>query len=126
MNKNFTLSKKTAGILLFLCGIFCLFAFTRHPADDLVDKIAASLNTWMSERPQEKVYLHTDKPYYALGDTIWFKAYVTVGSRHQLSGLSGALYVDLVNERDSIQETLKLPLTAGMSIGDFILSDDSS
>ena len=117
------LIKKSAVILLFLCGFFCLFAFTRNPPDDLVDKIAASLNTWMGERPQEKVYLHTDKPYYALGDTIWFKAYVTVGSRHQLSGLSGAIYVDLVNERDSIQETLKLPLTAGMSIGDFILSD---
>ncbi len=117
------IKKPAAQISLACLLLFCLFAFTRNPPDDLVDKIAASLNTWMSERPQEKVYLHTDKPYYALGDTIWFKAYVTVGSRHQLSGLSGALYVDLVNGRDSIQETLKLPLTAGMSIGDFTLSD---
>ncbi|MGY3053848.1 hypothetical protein ACVWYG_002050 [Pedobacter sp. UYEF25] len=118
------LIKKTAAkISLTGLLLFCVFAFTRHPADGIVDKTAASLNTWMGERPQEKVYLHTDKPYYALGDTIWFKAYVTVGSRHQLSGLSGALYVDLVNEKDIIRETLKLPLTAGMSIGDFILSD---
>ncbi|MGV8879589.1 MAG: carboxypeptidase regulatory-like domain-containing protein [Sphingobacteriaceae bacterium] len=109
------------GILLvfFVCLIFSSF----HTQDDLIDKIASSLSSWTGERPQEKVYLHMDKPYYALGDTIWFKAYVTVGSRHQLSGLSGALYVDLVNETDAIQETLKLPLTAGMSIGDFTLSD---
>ncbi|MFD2148307.1 hypothetical protein [Mucilaginibacter antarcticus] len=65
-----------------------------------------------------------DKPYYALGDTIWFKGYVTIGSRHQLSALSGAVYVDLINERDSIVKALKLPVTAGMVMGDFVLIDD--
>ena len=46
----------------------------------------------------EQAYLHFDKPYYAAGDTIYFKAYVTVGERHELSALSGVLHVDLVNE----------------------------
>ncbi len=64
-----------------------------------------------------------DKPYYAVGDTIWFKAYVTTGSRHQLSAMSGALYVELINEKDSIIRALKLPLTAGMSMGDIALED---
>ncbi len=117
------LIKKSAIILLFLCGFFCLAAYISHPPDDLVDKIAASLNDWTGKLPQEKVYLHMDKPYYATGDTIWFKAYVTVGSRHQLSGLSGAVYVDLINESGAIQKAVKLPLTAGVSIGDFTLSD---
>lgn len=26
--------------------------------------------------PVEKVYLHTDKPYYTIGDTLWFKSYL--------------------------------------------------
>lgn len=65
-----------------------------------------------------------DKPYYALGDTIWFKGYVTIGSRHQLSALSGALYVDFITEQDSVIRSLKLPITTGMVVGEFALGDD--
>ncbi|MEJ2901340.1 carboxypeptidase-like regulatory domain-containing protein [Pedobacter panaciterrae] len=92
--------------------------------NDPVDKLITSLQKWVETNPQEKVYLHTDKPYYAVGDTIWFKAYVTMGSRHKPSTHSGIVYVDLINEKDSIQKTLKLQLTKGMSAGDLILADD--
>ncbi|WP_448103721.1 TonB-dependent receptor [Pedobacter panaciterrae] len=92
--------------------------------NDPVDKLITSLQKWVETNPQEKVYLHTDKPYYAVGDTIWFKAYVTMGSRHKPSTHSGILYVDLINERDSIQKTLKFQLTKGTSAGDLILADD--
>ncbi|NRF37861.1 TonB-dependent receptor [Pedobacter foliorum] len=107
------------GLLLFLL-IFLAFV---PKDDDPIEKLVTSLQKWSETNPQEKIYLHTDKPYYALGDTIWFKAYVTVGSRHQLSALSGALYVDLINEKDVVEKTLKLPLTAGMALGDFTLFD---
>ena len=40
--------------------------------DDPLDKLVAALQKWTETNPQEKVYLHMDKPYYALGDTIWF------------------------------------------------------
>nr|WP_068891084.1 carboxypeptidase-like regulatory domain-containing protein [Pedobacter panaciterrae] len=75
----------------------------------------------IEDNPHEKVHLHLDKPYYAQGDTIWFKAYVVIGSRHQLSAMSGALYVDLINEKDSLISALKLPVTAGTTMGDFVL-----
>ncbi|GAA4313613.1 TonB-dependent receptor plug domain-containing protein [Mucilaginibacter gynuensis] len=109
----------------FFCAVLFISALTAFVKsnDDPLDKISASLSTWTSNLPQEKVYLHTDKPYYALGDTIWFKAYVTVGSRHQLSALSGAVYADLINERDSVEKTLKLPISAGVAKGNFILAD---
>lgn len=91
---------------------------------DPLEKLVSSLQKWTDDNPQEKVYLHMDKRYYALGDTIWFKAYITTGSRHQLSAISGALYVDLITEKDSIVRTLKLPVNAGMSMGDLTLGDD--
>jgi len=116
------LNKLSIKIGLF-CSVLLLFAFIPK-GDDPVDKLVAALQKWADTAPQEKVYLHMDKPYYALGDTIWFKGYVTVGSRHQLSALSGALYVDLITDRDSLVKTLKLPVTTGMVVGDFILGDD--
>jgi hypothetical protein len=105
------------------CLLAGLVAFIPK-ADDPLDKVVASLQQWFDTHPQEKVYLHTDKPYYLVGDTIWFKAYVTVGSAHQLSAVSGALYVDLITEGDSVAKALKLPITSGMAIGNFILDDN--
>ena len=89
------------------------------------DRIATSLEKWFKDNPQEKIYVHTDKPYYVVGDTIWLKAYLTVGAKHQLSSLSGAVYVDLINEGDSIANTLKLPVTAGMAMGNIVLHDST-
>jgi hypothetical protein len=74
-------------------------------------------------RPVERVYLQTDKPYYSVGDDIWFKGYVTIGQYQLLSALSQILYVDLLDSRDSIIQSLRLPLIAGTAMGDFKLTD---
>ncbi|MES2809817.1 MAG: hypothetical protein V4619_14395 [Bacteroidota bacterium] len=110
--------------LSFFGSIFLCLAFIPKPEDNPFDTLVNRLQRWTDTIPQEKIYLHMDKPYYALGDTIWFKGYLTIGSRHQLSKLSGAVYVDLINERDSLLKSLKLPVTAGMVMGDFVLVDD--
>jgi hypothetical protein len=103
------------------CSLLLIWAFA--PKADPLDKIVTSLQQWFDTHPQEKIYLHTDKPYYLVGDTIWFKAYLTTGNKHQLSAISGAVYVDLINEGDSITKELKLPVTTGMAVGNFVLSD---
>ena len=100
------------------------FAFISKSVDP-VDKIVTALQKWNDTNPQEKVYLHTDRPNYLVGDTIWFKAYVTIGNKHQLSAMSGGLYVDLITESDSTAVSLKLPVTSGMSKGNFVLADSS-
>lgn len=120
MARTFTLKSVVAAFIS--CILPGLPSFTVHQ-DDPLAKIERSLGQWSKTHPQEKVYLHLDKPYYALGDTIWFKAYITVGSRHQLSALSGALYADLINGQGLIEKTLKLPVVAGTTVGDFTLPD---
>lgn len=91
--------------------------------DDPLKKILTQLQKFTDNYPTEKVYLQLDKPYYAIGDLIYFKAYTTIGSKHQPSGLSKILYVELINEKDSIKQSLRLPLTAGISWGNFTLTD---
>jgi hypothetical protein len=110
--------------LSFLSLIAIFLSFVNKSDDDTLSRLVSHLQRWRDTALQEKVYLHMDKPYYALGDTIWFKGYVIIGSRHQLSALSGAVYVDLIDERDSLLKSLKLPVTAGMVMGDFVLVDD--
>ena len=114
--------KKASLLLLASLVPVTLFGFIKA-GDDPIKKATTQLDKWVAGHPQEKVYLHFDKPYYTVGDNIWFKAYVTVGPRHQLTALSGTLNVELIDDRDSIKQAIKLPLTAGLGSGDLALSD---
>jgi hypothetical protein len=66
--------------------------------------------------PSEKVYLHFDKPYYSVADTMFFKAYLTF-EQNVPSPLSKVVYVDLLNSQDSIVKSLKLPVTNSVAYG---------
>jgi hypothetical protein len=80
-----------------------------------------------NDHPVEKVYLHFDKPYYAVGDTVWFKAYVTAdayltNTQHVPSTISSVVYVDIISGKDSIVRRLKLPVNNSVAFGDLVLS----
>ncbi|EDM34305.1 hypothetical protein PBAL39_12593 [Pedobacter sp. BAL39] len=116
--------KSRYALLLSLVSIFLGIAAFTPKDDDPIETLLTTLSKWTQDHPQEKVYLHMDKPYYLLGDTIWFKGYVTTGGTHQLSALSGALYVDLMTERDSLIQSLKLPVVSGTTIGEFKIDEN--
>lgn len=108
----------------FLSVLICSALFTGFSSDeDPIKELLLKIERYHDNYTSEKVHIHTDKPYYSIGDTIWFKAYVVNADRNRLSGLSKILYVDLINEKDSIKKTLRLPIISGLSWGDFTLSD---
>ena len=85
--------------------------------------IAASLDKQTTTRPVEKVYLHLNKPNYLAGDTIWFKGYVTVGTNHQPSALSGILYVELIDAKDKIVKALRLKVQNSTTTGEIAINN---
>lgn len=111
--------KKIYFILLLLFTV-SFSAFSQTDTTSLNTIISKSVKL-ANEYPFEKVYLHFDKPYYAVGDTIWFKAYVTIDI-HQPSPLSKVVYVDVINSKDSLVQTLKLQVTAAAALGNITLS----
>lgn len=113
--------KKYLILLFSIITSAIAFGFIRQ--DDPIKKILLQIEKYRSQYPQEKVHLHTDKPYYAIGDNIWFKAYVVNAEKNELSNLSKILYVELINEKDSIKQSLALPMEMGLTWGDFALSD---
>jgi TonB-dependent SusC/RagA subfamily outer membrane receptor len=95
-----------------------------HPPENIIaDTIITKLNNYLTTNPAEKAYLQFDKPYYAAGDTIYFKAYITKGERHELSDLSGVLHVDLINTHNKTDQSIKLQIDTGVTWGDFALPD---
>src|ERR1700740_2882135 len=102
----------TVGILLLT--VF-LFSAARGQGNEASKKITDQLTRFKANHPTEKAYLQFDKLYYAAGDTIYFKAYVTAGDQHKLSVLGGVLYVDLVNTKNKIDQSIKLQLDTGLA-----------
>ena len=45
--------------------------------------------------PQEQLYLHTDRPYYVPGDTVWFRAHLVDAVTHTPISRSRYVYVEL-------------------------------
>lgn len=113
--------KKSFLLLLFAFSTLLISGFIRD--DEPLRKILRQLEKYRLGYPQEKVHLHLDKPYYAIGDNIWFKAYVVTAEKNELSDLSKVLYVELINDKDSIKKSLKIPLNMGLCSGDFNLTD---
>ena len=104
--------------LFFLLGCVCAFAQTSSP---VIARNIKALEDYTYANPLEKVHLHLDRQVYFPGDTIWFKAYVVAGTRHRPSKLSGVLYVELLNPKDSVEKQLVLKLDTGLAHAEFVL-----
>ncbi|WP_316769440.1 TonB-dependent receptor plug domain-containing protein [Pedobacter frigiditerrae] len=118
------MKKKLIILSIALLSILSFSAFIIE--DDPITALLKKLDEFSSKYAQEKVYLHIDKPYYAIGDNIWFKAYIVNSKTSLPSTLSKILYVELINEKDSVKKQLKLPMESGIAAGDFKLTDSLS
>lgn len=56
------------------------------------------------------MFLHTSKDKFAIGENLWYKAYVVLGAHHHYSLASKVLHVDLVDDNNNIviSQTCKL------------------
>lgn len=107
--------------VLMLTGVVSALAVFPDPTD-WSDKLIQALQNYDRRFPTEKVYLHLDKDYYAAGETIWFKGYLT------LQGLpddqATNLYVELLDKNNNIVQKKLLAVYKGQASGYFDLPDN--
>ncbi|MDB5117630.1 MAG: hypothetical protein JWQ79_3122 [Mucilaginibacter sp.] len=84
--------------------------------------IIEKMNNYNEKFPEERLYLHFDKPYYAAGDTIWFKGYI-VNSAILYSPLSSRVYIDLINDSNRVVKHFIFPASLGLTIGNIYLDE---
>jgi len=72
----------------------------------------------------EKCYLHTDKPYYYSGETIWFKGYINYVDTQWRQSLSRTLHIEFIDpRRKSVVLSKILKIDSGLFHGDFEVPD---
>ena len=90
--------------LTALAFSLCLLTGTAQTATDSTALRALYIGRVLQ---QERVYLHFDNTSYYLGETMWFKAFVTWYSDDSPTELSRVLYVELVSPEGYVVKTNK-------------------
>ncbi|HEX6181366.1 MAG TPA: hypothetical protein VFZ47_08975, partial [Chitinophagaceae bacterium] len=85
------------------------------------DKVANALDSFAFLHPQEKVFVHSDRDAFAAGQTVWFKAYITLDGRP--TNLSKQLYVELVNGQGQLVARRLVRAENGSGYGEILLKD---
>ena len=111
------MKKSIFSLLLFACTYFAT-------AQERLDSIAFRAMQVGQVMQQERVFLHFDNTAYYLGETMWFKAYISFGADNRPSKLSKVLYVELVAPEGYVVETKKYKIgDDGCCFGEFKLNE---
>ncbi len=84
---------------------------------EIADSLFSLFNRQLKCFPQEKIYLHTDKPYYISGETIWLRAHVADAATHVPVSASRYVYLELVNPLDTVVARIKVRQTDSAYFG---------
>lgn len=112
-------------IILFYALVCTVWSISAQSHKDIasVDSLATRVERFGTGLPQEKVYLHIDNTCYFVGDTIWYKAYVTRSDKGWLTDLSKIMYVELLTPDGYLVERQQLKMEDGTAHGAFTLTD---
>lgn len=105
-------------IPILVTGIISAFTF---PPEGWQDRVLKALAAFGKNYPQEKVYLHLDKDYYAAGETIWYKAYVMMQNQPSLTVMD--VYVELLDKNGIVVMKKHLPAGGASAAGNFELPE---
>ena len=74
----------------------------------VIDSIVKNIDKQLLFFPHEKIYLHTDKPYYITGEKIFFRAFLLDALSNKAAEKSRYIYVELINPADSVVKRIKI------------------
>jgi hypothetical protein len=96
-------------ILFFLLPVaFCTAAFGQDTPEQILDSFSGKIITSIRTHEKQRTCLVTDKSVFIAGETIWFRAFLLNAVSQKINSKSSFLFVDLVNERDSVMKMVIL------------------
>ncbi len=112
-----------AGISILSLIVFIgIFGFAYHSnTENAIQQLLSKTNLFNLRFPQERVYLHLDRPSYWAGDDVWFKAYVKNSPINECN-----LYIEIINVTGDVVNKNIAWVQNGLAYGDFILADTLS
>lgn len=102
--------------------IFCLAA--GHPAEAQkieLDSVIQKFDKYRKRTLQEKIYLHTDRNFYLVGETMWFKVSCIDATFHRPLDVSKVVYVEVLDHTNKAVQQAKIRIDGGSGHGSMFL-----
>jgi len=112
-NINFTMRK----YFLFILLLIQFGVFAQAPS---LQSVKENIDKYSTAYQQERIYIQFDKPAYAAGETVWFKAYFMKGFDN--SDLSRNFYIDFTDTAGNILMHGVYPVQRSSAAGNFDIS----
>jgi hypothetical protein len=103
----------------------CAFVFTSTYAQSSESsELTDQFDEYRKAGIQEKLYAHTDKNYYAAGETVWIKLYNVDATFNKPISISKVAYTELLDKDNNPVLQAKLALNNGSAKGSLFLPVD--
>lgn len=100
------------------------FVFVHFFQTSFAQRIDSTLATYADKYQPERIYIQFDKPAYAAGETVWFKAYLMAGILP--SNISKNFYTDWYDASGNLLAHSVFPIVQAGAAGEFIIPDTLS
>ncbi|GEM_PF-2747139 len=100
-----------------VCVFFLLLSINSYSQEILQERLLE----YNENVIEEKIYLHTDRSYYGIGETIWYQAYLTIGNENKPSNVSSTAYIQLYNSSDNLVSEQVIRMNYGLAKGNINL-----
>lgn len=121
--------KRIAFILVSISFVLCTKAqvtSTNSAIPETAKTAMGRLTEQIRSFPQEKIYLHLDKPYYSAGERVWLRAHMVHATLNIPLNISRYIYVELIDAKNTVVLRKKIHrVEKDEYFGQFDLSPDT-
>ena len=106
-------------MLMVLILVFSAFAGQTQNISG--EAIAQKFQQYSQRAVQEKLYLHLDRSFYLVGETMWFKAYNVNAGTNKYMDLSKVAYLEVMDKEQNALVQTKFSMLDGKGNGSLVL-----
>ncbi|CAG5007385.1 hypothetical protein DYBT9275_04034 [Dyadobacter sp. CECT 9275] len=101
--------------------LFLLVAVSASGQDSWMKSTGDRFQLFAKRAVQEKIYLHTDRTFYVVGETMWFKAYNVEAGTNSFLDLSKVAYLEVLDKENNAVAQTKFSMLEGKGNGSLII-----
>ncbi|CAG5070097.1 hypothetical protein DYBT9623_02837 [Dyadobacter sp. CECT 9623] len=104
-------------IFTYICLLLAAPLIVAAQDDAMVTSMKQRFGLYSERAVQEKMYVHLDRPFYLVGETLWFKAYLLNGATHRFLDLSKVGYLEVLDIENNPVVQTKFSMNTGQGNG---------
>jgi len=101
--------------------MLALIVFLAQSSVAQLSLLSQQLDKHNQQVPQEKIFVHLDRPLYLVGETIWFKTFCVDTKTNQPSGMSKVAYLEVLDKDHNPLLQTKISLEKGKGFGSLFI-----